>query len=191
MKSLHLHLAGTVLSVTCVAALASGLYQQRQTTLLNSAINQPGSTVPGEDPRITLARGLLLVRAGDDVGAQGMLQTALQNSDGALQNQVRYNLGNLALRDAMKRGLTDDKRAPMLALAKQQYRDALLREPGNLAARYNLERALWLAPEEGMEQPGRDENNAEAYEQSRGNQDNSDQKERATTTMKNEGGGLP
>ncbi len=37
---------------------------------------------------------------------------------------------------------------PMVELAKQRYRDLLRDTPGDWDARYNLERALRLAPEE-------------------------------------------
>jgi hypothetical protein len=66
-----------------------------------------------------------------------------------------------------------------------------VREPANLAARYNLERALWLAPEEGIAQPGKDQNTSREFEDARSNEDTKDDKEQATTTMKNEAGGLP
>ena len=36
---------------------------------------------------------------------------------------------------------------PLIELAKQRYRDALRDRPDDWDARYNLERALWLAPE--------------------------------------------
>ena len=35
----------------------------------------------------------------------------------------------------------------LVELAKQRYRDLLRADPGDWDARYNLERALWLAPE--------------------------------------------
>jgi mxaK protein len=36
---------------------------------------------------------------------------------------------------------------PLLELAKQSYRNALRRDPSRWDVRYNLDRALWLAPE--------------------------------------------
>ena len=39
------------------------------------------------------------------------------------------------------------KSLPLIELAKQSYRDLLREDPNDWDARYNLERALWLAPE--------------------------------------------
>lgn len=196
MKRHHLHRIAALLSAGCLIALAANLYEQRQAIRLNAALAAVSSS-PGaahqeeEDPRILLARGVALARIGDIGHARTQLQEGLQNSSGTLQDLARFNLGNLALRQALVLAAADDKRPALLALAKQQYRDTLLREPDHQAARYNLERALWLAPEDGIAEPGRDENNAETFQASRNSQDSGDQKERATTTMRNEGGGLP
>ena len=40
-----------------------------------------------------------------------------------------------------------DQLLPLVELAKQSYRDLLRETPGDWDARYNLERALYLAPE--------------------------------------------
>ena len=133
----------------------------------------------------------MLAREGDLAGAQRVLQAALQHSDGVVQNQARYNLGNLALRQALTMGSADVRLPATLELAKQQYRDTLQRAPNHLAARYNLERALWLAPEEAIAAPGKDQNTSREFQDSKSNEDTKDDKERATTTMKVEGGGLP
>lgn len=192
MKTIHLNIAGAVLTLACLTTLGLTLKDRQQAVDLNRAIAAPPKvTADGEDARVTLARGLGLAGSGDNIGAQRVLQLTLQNSDGEVQNQARYNLGNLALRQALGMSTTDEKRPAMFELAKQQYRDTLLRAPNHLQARYNLERALWQAPEEGIAQPGKDDNTSREFEESKSNEDTKDDKERATTTMKVEGGGLP
>ena len=192
MKTRHLNLAFAVASVACLGVLLVILQQRNAAFELNAAIRAPGRMAQtNEDVRVTLARGLMLAQEGDQVGAQRVLQMALQRSDGALQNQARYNLGNLALRQALKMESADVRLPAMLELAKQQYRDTLLRAPANLAARYNLERALWLAPEEGIVAPGKDQNTSREFQDSKSNEETKDDKEQAATTMKVEGGGLP
>lgn len=192
MKTRHLNLAFAVASVACLGVLLFTLQQRNAALELNAAIRAPGRMVQAnEDARVTMARGLMLAQEGDQAGAQRVLQMALQRSDGALQNQARYNLGNLALRQALKMESADVRLPATLELAKQQYRDTLLRAPGNLAARYNLERALWLAPEEGIAAPGKDQNTSREFQDSKSNEETKDDKEQAATTMKVEGGGLP
>jgi mxaK protein len=192
MKNLHIHLVGAVLSLACIAVIGTTLVERDKAGKLNAAIAAPGRMGPAdEDARITLSRGLLLAREGNTAGAQKELQRALQHSDGALQNLARYDLGNLALRQALAMGSANEKLPAMLELAKQQYRDTLLRAPQHPAARYNLERALWLAPEEGLSDAGKDQNTSREFEDAKSNEDTKDDKEQATTTMKNEGGSLP
>ncbi len=59
------------------------------------------------------------------------------------------NAGNLHFREALKEeGLESAVRIlPLVELAKQSYRTVLRRDPQRWDARYNLERALWMAPE--------------------------------------------
>ena len=192
MKNLHIHMVGSVLSLACIGVIGTAMHQRDKASRLTAAIAAPGPVGSAEeDPRVTLSRGLRLAREGNAAGAQKEMQRALQHSDGALQNQVRYNLGNLALRQALAMGSANEKLPAMLELAKQQYRDTLVRTPQHLAARYNLERALWLAPEEGLADAGKDQNTSREFEDAKSNEDNQDDKEQATTTMKNEGGSLP
>ena len=94
-----------------------------------------------------------------------------------LRRAALYNLGNLHLHQAMGIDPSDKVRSlPLVELAKQSYRDLLRADPDDWDARYNLERALWLAPEA-------DESNEELPPPL--------QSERAITTMKSDRGGLP
>jgi mxaK protein len=64
----------------------------------------------------------------------------------ALGRQALFNLGNMYLRQALAGGGNDA--LPLIELAKQRYRDLLRAMPDDWDARYNLERALRLAPED-------------------------------------------
>ncbi|MGV2480657.1 UNVERIFIED_CONTAM: MxaK protein, partial [Salmonella enterica subsp. enterica serovar Weltevreden] len=68
--------------------------------------------------------------------------------DGALLQSVLYNLGNLHLREALQFGPESiGKSLPLAELAKSSYRELLRLNPQHWDAKYNLERALRLAPE--------------------------------------------
>lgn len=181
-----------LLAATCLIGLVITALQYRAAGKLNEAIAAPGATATtDEDPRITLARALMQVGNGDEVAAQRSMQLALQRGDPALQNQARFALGNLALRQALKMGSSDEKLPATLELAKQQYRDTLLRQPDHWQARYNLERTLWLAPEDGIAQPGQEATTSSEQTNAKTNDESSGARERAATTMKSEGGSLP
>ena len=64
----------------------------------------------------------------------------------ALGRQALFNLGNMYLRQGLAQDSNDA--LPLIELAKQRYRDLLRVAPDDWDARYNLERALRLAPEE-------------------------------------------
>lgn len=70
---------------------------------------------------------------------------------------ARYNLANAYLRQGSRESLAGSERRAMLELAKQRYRDVLAVQPSHRAARYNLERALRLAPEQAFRADGDDE----------------------------------
>ena len=192
MKSRTLHITGGVLAGVFLVILGQALAERHTALALNRALLAPPAIAAvAEDPRVSAARGVRLASTGDTDGARRNLQLAMQAGAERVSNQARFNLGNLALRQAIAVGSDDEKRADLLALAKQQYREVLLREPHYWAARYNLERALWLAPEEGiaplvdaidtskkLEGPERDDNPNGGREGS-------------ATTMQSEGGGLP
>jgi mxaK protein len=99
-------------------------------------------------PQARLAHALALGAAGRYEAALAAHKGLIQDEHGALREAALYDLGNLHLREALKNGAGDAGAAlPLLELAKQSYRDALRMAPADWDARYNLERALQLAPE--------------------------------------------
>jgi mxaK protein len=94
------------------------------------------------------ARALALSESGDTGAALQVYKALIQGDRADLKRAALYNAGNLHLREAMKSGPDEEARSlPLLELAKQSYRDLLRIDPTDWDARYNLERALWLAPE--------------------------------------------
>jgi mxaK protein len=102
-----------------------------------------------------LARAVALSKVDYD-GALAAYKTIIQADREDLRRIALYDLGNLHLRQAIQYGLADEAQSlPLIELAKQSFRDVLRRDPTDWDARYNLERALRLAPEDD-EDPSED-----------------------------------
>lgn len=98
---------------------------------------------------VRLARAVSLSKAGDYVGAQRLYDVLVtDDNDKTIQTAALFDLGNMHLREATRSGApTSIQSLPMLEQAKERYRSVLRIAPEDWDARYNLERALWLAPE--------------------------------------------
>ena len=158
MKRSRIHLAFGL------TALGFGLLAACQGIRLQHAyrVNEAiaGASVASLDetvPEAQFARALALSKAGDYEAALKAYKALIQGDRADLKSAALYNLGNLHLREAMRRGPKDAvKSLPLIELAKQGYRDLLRGSPTDWDARYNLERALWLAPE--IEEPVGEDN---------------------------------
>jgi mxaK protein len=102
----------------------------------------------GDFAEARFAHALALAHAGRYEAALAAHKALVQAEHGPLREAALYNLGNLHLRQALRTGpLPPPESLPLVELAKQALRDALRADPGDWDARYNLERALSLAPE--------------------------------------------
>ncbi|MDR5881747.1 MxaL protein [Caballeronia sp. LZ032] len=155
MRRGAIHLAfGTVAIVFAALALYDwSVFRHAQTVTrevhdmtINKSDTQDTPEAAGE---VRLARAAALAKAGRVDDAQHLLDPlAAQSADRTLQTAALFNLGNLYLREAAGSEATGPIRSlPLLEQAKDRYRTALRITPGDWDARYNLERALWLAPE--------------------------------------------
>lgn len=98
-------------------------------------------------PQARLAAAISLAHGGKFRAAVQAYKALLDAPD-EIRLPALYNLGNLNMREALKNGQGEAQRAlPLIELAKQSYRDDLRVNPADWDARYNLERALWIAPE--------------------------------------------
>jgi mxaK protein len=115
------------------------------------ALAAQGPPLTGPDrllPEARYAHALALARAGRYEEALAAQKAFVQAERGPLRLAMLYDLGNLHLREALRKGPADiDTALPLVELAKQSYRDVLRADPEDWDARYNLERALALAPE--------------------------------------------
>jgi mxaK protein len=102
-------------------------------------------------PEGRLAHAVALSKSDYD-GALAAYKAIIQSNREDLRRMASYDLGNLHLRHAIQAGVADEAQSlPLTELAKQSYRDVLRSDPNNWDARYNLERALRLAPEEDID----------------------------------------
>jgi mxaK protein len=156
------------LAVLLLALLAyDGLQLQRQGTVNARILAQGPQALTEHDPlEVVHAEALRRAHVGATREAHDLYaQVALQGS-ATLRRRAEYNHATLLLREALELREADDARAmPVVELAKAW------------DARYNLERALRLAPEP----PEVEEGEGPAPQQ----------RERAPTTMRGDSLGLP
>ena len=147
-RLVHILFAAALVALAVPASLQA--VRLSQALRVNNAIAQaadPGANA-GAFAQARLAHAVALARAGRAEPAQDAYKALARAERGTLRAAAFYNLGNLHLRAALANGAGRTVESlPLLELAKQAYRDALRADPGHWDARYNLEQALWLAPE--------------------------------------------
>jgi mxaK protein len=138
-----------LLAVVLLALAAQQGWQLWRALRFNAAIDG-GLDAPGERGQ---AAELLFVhahaaaQAGRNQEALALYQASAR--DARLAAAAHYNSGNIHLREALQLARDNllGQRPQPAELAKQRFRDALRAQPSHWGARYNLERALRLAPE--------------------------------------------
>jgi mxaK protein len=100
-------------------------------------------------PEVRLARAMYYARQQRYDEALATLSLIMDKGDRQLKTIVRYNLGNVYLQQAIKQLEAQNINAaqPLVALAKQAYRQALTLDSHFWDAKYNLDVAMRLLPE--------------------------------------------
>ncbi|MDY6948818.1 MAG: MxaK protein [Pseudomonadota bacterium] len=147
MKRRAVHAVFATLALVCGGMAAYQGVRLAHGMRINDAIRgASASELDSPVPESRFARALALSHAGKSEEALKEYTALAGSEHGELRRRALYNLGNLYLHDALK----DDEAFRSLALvelAKRNYRILLREAPSDWDARYNLERALWLAPE--------------------------------------------
>lgn len=133
---------------------------QQLTTLLNGH-DVDNDDLVGAAAEVRMAKVIYLRQKHRYEEALSLLNGLLQQAKPQLQAQSRYNLGNLYLVQAMEKAETGNinEAMPLLGLAKQAYREALLIDSRFWDAKYNLEVAMRLLPEMDRINSGGDDDN--------------------------------
>src|SRR5262245_10852374 len=149
MRRRTLHVAFATVAVACAAAAALQAVRLSDADRLNEAIVRATALETTSSlPEARFARAAALARTGKTDAALKAYKAIAQGSRADLRVAALYNLGNLHIREAERTGADDPTQSlPLIELAKQSYRDVLRARPADWDARYNLERALQLAPE--------------------------------------------
>ncbi|QGW82064.1 MxaK protein [Variovorax paradoxus] len=155
MKRRTIHLVFGVLSLCCVGVVCERGLRLHRTAGLNAEIARIAAMPAGKDaapaplsaPReLQLAQALALSKAGaHDAALKGYAALIQSGERDPVARQALFNLGNMYLRQGMAQ---EAGALPLFELGKQRLRDLLRAAPQDWDARYNLERALRLAPED-------------------------------------------
>jgi len=149
MRRRTVHTAFAAIAAGCALMVTYESLQLRQAGRVNHSIaHATASNADASVPEAQLARAIALARAGDPDAALKTYKTLIQGPRADLRETALYNVGNLHMRQALTNESNDPTQSlPLIELAKQSYRDALRGAPAAWDARFNLERALRLAPE--------------------------------------------
>lgn len=104
-------------------------------------------TIP-DHPRAHFAQGRYLVEQNENDAALEQYTLVLGSQQTQWLPAAYFNRGNINLREAMAMDGNDPQMIPLVELAKQDYRSALKQQPEFWDARFNLEVALRLVPED-------------------------------------------
>lgn len=151
MKRRTIHLTFGAIAVAFAALAAVEGLRLREAERVNTAIAGASAShlSAGDDlPEAQFMRAMALARSGDYENALKAYRALGREAGTRVSTLALYNAGNLQLREALKDGPDASVRSlPLIEISKQSYRAVLRRDPQSWDARYNLERALWLAPE--------------------------------------------
>ncbi|MFK7859923.1 MAG: hypothetical protein AB8B64_13930 [Granulosicoccus sp.] len=163
IKRRSAHLFFALLSAGLASAIAVQAFKIHQNNQLSTVLASVPDSLESLDtvdntapmhghPSMQLSLASALAQGGNLEDAERILNTLIgdtsDTSDTQLNTGALFNLANAYLRQVLATGSeTTSQTLPMVELAKQRYRDLLSNAPEHWQARYNLERALRLAPE--------------------------------------------
>lgn len=148
-RAVHAAFGAATLVIASVAGFeAVSLHRAKAANAAIAAATTGETALAARYPQAAFAHARALAIRGEYESALKAYKAISRDAPPRLATAALYNAGNLQFREALKEGPDAAIRAlPLIELAKQNYRSALRLDPNDWDARYNLERALWLAPE--------------------------------------------
>lgn len=149
MRRRHVHLAFALSTLIAASLAIHQAVKLGDAHRVNAAIDEAANTTTDlRAPEAAFAHAAALAQAGEYDAAVAAYKDLAHNKRADLRQAALFNLGNLHLRTALTQESNDVMLwLPMAELAKQTYRTLLRERPNDWDARYNLERALQVAPE--------------------------------------------
>jgi len=159
MNRHHWHGLFAVTVAALILAIVFNAYKLKQLTTLKHQVNTLATQESGsaalqkaaeqsEHPAIGLVAASKLVQTKEFQPAESLLVALMQEHEGAdVGIAATYNLANSYMHQAAIGQDAGARTAALVELAKERYREALRLAPNDWATRFNLERALRLAPE--------------------------------------------
>ncbi len=137
-----------IITLSVIWLLGSG-YQLWQQAQINNFIADPAAyEVIPDDPRGHFAKARHLEMQEEHDLALEQLTLVLGYAGSPLMADAYFNRGNINLRKALTMTKSDARHIPLIELAKQDFRSALLQQPEMWDARYNLEVSLRVVSED-------------------------------------------
>ena len=145
-----LSLVLSALALCCSFWLAHAAWRYHQAQSFNTALARQDWDTLGRDdsPYGRFAAAYALQQQGE-IQAALAAYSRIDSDSGPLRRALEFNMANSYLQRALADDIRDDKdlTLPLIELAKQGYRALLHHAPDHWEAKYNLERALQLLPD--------------------------------------------
>jgi len=143
------HCAFGAVALVCATLVTYQTVELVRSNHINAAIASAQTTgLDSSVPEAQFAHALALSHTGKSDAALNIYKSLSRSKRADIRLAAFYNTGNVYMRDAARSNADEGfESLPLVELAKQAYRDVLREQPTDWDARYNLERAFWLAPE--------------------------------------------
>jgi mxaK protein len=153
MRRTAIHIAFGTLALCCAGVAGVDAFRLQHAQRINEAVtrasapaSRPAPADASDPPAVRLAHAVALSNAGAYAAAGNLYDGLIDERRlDDIGQAALFDLGNMYLRQGAGGGTI--RSVPMIEQAKARYRMLLRAAPDDWDTRYNLERALWLAPE--------------------------------------------